>query len=472
MPTVLNPTGAPSVFGGIGRLEFAPTNAPDDPFPTYVDITPYLRTEDEPLVITRGRQTELDTIQPSQLTCHLDNTDNRFTFGNLAGAYGTNWTPAKQIRYLETIGGRTFQLFKGYIEFPDIDNWQPIGYQEVSLTCTDRLTRLGRGRPFVSTLGEHILFNGGSSLKAYLPLNAVTNDAAPVGPAAIPLLRLTRLTSNPGAAVEAARDVVLPGQGASVYADDIPSYGFNPILTSTNAVAFGGGLGTPTGTASIPVTAGQIFTTAFWVSYTARANNYQLVALNSTPGAGIDLQVVGGAWTLECFMGGFVSVAVPTLAQGTPQLIAIRLNIATGLLEYWRNADPPVTTTAAGTLAATTYSAFSLGLGLTGSVGHFQVYVGTEGYTRERHLAQFQMGLLGLEYQTTGQRINTVLDYAGVPATDRAIDPGQSFMQRASLTGLDPQTALQDAVTTERGRGFAAGDGRYVFHDRIRTYNV
>jgi hypothetical protein len=45
-------------------------------------------------------------------------------------------------------------------------------------------------------------------------------------------------------------------------------------------------------------------------------------------------------------------------------------------------------------------------------------------------------------------------------------------MQRAKLAGLDPYTAIQQAVAVERGRFIAGGDGRAVFHDRIRILNV
>jgi hypothetical protein len=109
----LGPTGSPLIFGGVGRLEFAPSNGPYDPFPTWVDITVFVRTESVALKVVRGRDSELNPFQPGILTCVLDNTDNRFTFGYNVGPYGAGgFAPAKQIRYSETIGGRTFILFK------------------------------------------------------------------------------------------------------------------------------------------------------------------------------------------------------------------------------------------------------------------------------------------------------------------------------------------------------------------------
>jgi hypothetical protein len=88
------------------------------------------------------------------------------------------------------------------------------------------------------------------------------------------------------------------------------------------------------------------------------------------------------------------------------------------------------------------------------------------------HLAQFQVGMLGLEGQTTGQRVTTILNYAGVPAGLRQVDVGCSFMAKATMAGRAPGDLLAEAVTTEQGRGFMSGDGRYVFHGRDRVLNV
>lgn len=479
MPTVLNPTGAPSIFGGIGRLEWAPTNAPDDPFPTYVDITPYVRTEDTPLNITRGRQSELDTIQPSQLTCVLDNTDLRFTFGLTTGPYGTNWTAAKQVRYSETIGGRTFALFKGFIEFPDIDDWQPIGLQYVQLTCTDRLTRLGRGRPFVSTLGANIV-SASPSLIAYYPLNDTVGSKT-----ALPAVGSVRPVAT-----------VFPTLGAAPPLGIVFGTGDRPLgddLSTCATWAWTGGLSSGYLNAplnpTITIGATDQLVICAWVNpallpVAVSSSDLTVISLNNSAVGGFaSLHAVGGVpsstipgnWTASIVSPGSTwtgTVTGPQAPTGRWTMAAAAFRLA-ATQTLWVD-DSTTTVAAAGSVPTSlTFDSIQIGTQFQGGICHVQIYVGDPAlFTNATFLAQRQVGLTGLEYQTTGQRINTLLTYAGVPAFDRAIDPGQSFMQKASLAGQDPQTALQNAVTTERGRGFAAGDGRYVFHDRIRLLNL
>jgi hypothetical protein len=479
MPTVVTPTGSPSLFGGIGRLEFAPNNGPDDPFPTWVDITVFVRTEQTPLSITRGRQSELDTVQSSQLTAILDNTDNRFTFGLTTGPYGAGWAPAKKVRYSETIGQRTYVLYTGWIEAPDVDDWQPIGYQEVSLSCTDRLTRLGRGRPFISTLGEHIRLNGGTSLVGYYPLGDTTGPVLLDAFGRGSLLETYQQSATGGDTKTNPHNEVTYAGGATVTADDLRGILYDPVLNQSGSAKWWrkhvGNL-----SSSFVVGAGDTVAMACWVNWTRATIDGPSVIQLSGPGPGFDIMQIyinAADGTYRTFVlddsGGTVSAGLgksPTIGQWV--LLALRLTESSGLVEFWANADPPVTFTISGAPTTATMQTVEVGGFAPASYAHMQVYHGIGAYPRAAHLAQYQMGLTGLEYQTTGQRINTILDYAGVPAGDRAVDPGVSYMQRARLAGQSPETALENAVSTERGRGFAAGDGRYVFHGRDRVLNI
>lgn len=471
MATLLTPTGSPSVFGGIGKLEFAPTNAPDDPFPTWVDITPYLRTEGTPVTITRGRQTELDVVQPSQLTAVLDNTDNRFTFGLTTGPYGANWTPAKKVRYSETIGQRTFVLFTGWIEFPDIDSWQPIGYQEVSLSCTDRLTRLGRGQPFASTMAAHIMGSGRNALRGYWPLTDAAQIFQPLVGSSTAIVRIATGTLNP---VE-TQPTVLPQSGDQVPGDDVKPV---RLVIGTNAgqMAWSPYIEATSFAGRATLSAGQVATVIVWakadLSLTPAAHFLSFATWDGLVDLG---RAVGGDLHLTSPLGALTGSLSTGVMIGSDHyyMIGIRYGFTPNVLELWVD-DQIYTTTLSGVFAGPgAVYAVDTGPAIQGSVAHLQVYVGSPtDWTHADFLAQRQIGLTGLEYQSTGQRINTILDYAGVPAGDRAVDPGVSYMQKATLAGQTPQTALQNAVTTERGRGFAAGDGRYVFHDRTRVLNV
>ena len=120
-----------------------------------------------------------------------------------------------------------------------------------------------------------------------------------------------------------------------------------------------------------------------------------------------------------------------------------------------------------------TLTNMDVGEAAQGNFAYMQVYVGTA-FNRAAHLAQYQMGLTGLEAQTTGARVDTILQYAGVPGSDylATTDTGTSIMQRATLLGKDPLTALREAETTEQGLLYVDGSGQTHFADRRTLYGI
>jgi hypothetical protein len=469
-------------FGGAGRLEFAPTSAPDDPLPVYVDLTPYVRTEQSPLQITRGRQSELDTIQSSQLTCVLDNTDNRFTPGLLTGPYGANWITGKKLRYTETYGSRTFSEFTGYLEFPDVDDWQPIGYQEVQLTAVDRLTRLGRAKPFNSTLGAYIAwyasqFTTTQFLDAWWPLNDPAGSLYAVsgyrfvGPLALEAYN-TGASSTGGAPSNLLSFAAVDG----MLGDDTQYVQFDPLVNSTPALVAATRL--VNRNLSITVNNPRTWITSVWVYTPAGAAvTGEIVLRDNASTCILDLTWAPTGWSAAITN----SVGTTTLVGPVPKtsawsLVTVRVDCTPGgLAELWVNDSAPVTGNMIGVLGTSGQLSVVTVLGSAGgSVGHLQVYntLPASRFDQAAHLAQYQAGLYGLEQQFTGQRLATILDYAGVPAGERVLDSGVSLMQIATLAGQTPADALAAAVGTERGRGFIDGAGRYVFHDRVRVLNV
>lgn len=458
MPAV---TGTPTTFGGIGRVEWAPTNAPDDPFPTWVDITPYVRSENTPMDATRVRQTELDTVQPSVFQVILDNTDLRFTFGLLSGPYGANWAPAKQIRWTETIGSRTFQIFKGYLEALDITNWADIGYQEISLSCTDRLTRLSRARPFVSTAGAHIMGSArNNALQGYWSL---TDPALRFvdSTGRQPILANTLVAAQPG--------VIKPQGGPSLPGDDVATASTTDTDAYLQATL-------PTG---ITLSGTNALTLVGWVNRTSTTVLSQTLLMSIENQAGEQLTIQESTptpgWTVfaEPGLTGLGTVSIVEASTSRWSIVGAQMTLSPPSVSLW--VDDQVQTVVIGSSppASMTVNLMICFASVVGAMAHLQLYLGNPSdFTHVDFLAQRQVGLTGLAYQTTGQRINSILDYAGVPTADRAVDPGCSYMQRAQLAGQDPGAAILDAVSTERGRGFAGGDGRYVFHDRTRIYNV
>lgn len=74
---------------------------------------------------------------------------------------------------------------------------------------------------------------------------------------------------------------------------------------------------------------------------------------------------------------------------------------------------------------------------------------------------------------TTGARIDRVLDLAGWPADRRAVDTGRTTLGGAILTTHERVLDyLRIAADTEAGRLFVAADGALTFHDRHRPFDA
>ena len=68
--------------------------------------------------------------------------------------------------------------------------------------------------------------------------------------------------------------------------------------------------------------------------------------------------------------------------------------------------------------------------------------------------------------QTTGARINAVLNVLGRPAAARLIDPGVEVVAAETVTNAQALAYLQLIATSENGVYFVDAQGRDVFHDR------
>lgn len=446
-------------------VEIAFASQPDAAIQIYTDVTTRVDTAKSLIVIAQGDTAE--TTDEGSLTLVLNNSDQAFTPGNTLSPYYPNMKSARRIRVTEVIGSYRFVLFTGYIEFPDITAWTASTAsaprdQQITFTATDRMTRLANARPFLSTLGEHIAYSGTPA--AYWPLvgtigvNPATTTQAP--------LTVTTVYANVDATANAAATA---GGGSSITADDIATFRLAPnIVGSVFAIdKYLRGPITP-----ISITS-STFTAVWWMYVEDVAGpgglwNFQNSTLEY-------LQLAGGSTVMLQAAAGptFVNIAAQNIPTYKWTLVALRMTLPSGLVELWIDDDAPTTGTLGGGVVPSTVSFDDVFFAnnMQGNIAYLQVYTGD--YTREQFLAQYHMGLEGLEYQTTGQRIRTVLAYAGVPAMDmNRVDRGVSVMQRASLAGKTPATLLTEASDTERGSLYVAGDGQMVFADRKRLYNI
>jgi hypothetical protein len=473
------------------------SSAAPDADPVWVDISAYAASRNGVVDIQYGRQTELDADEPGHLSMTLRNDDHRFTSGNTSSPYYPWWKSQRRFRIRETVGATTVDLYDGYIELPpvtsDLDP-APGGptMLDLELTAVDKLGRLKSSRKFISTLGEYILANGGTALKAYYPM---TDTSLPMTEVfgRYPALNLdfdavsvgfqkgNPIPVQPAAGTLAADDALV--LRTTYNWDGTTLTGFRPLHASLRS-------------APITATVGQAITILCWINLDvfdvtaaggtlASSMNPFQISWDETGGGvgGMRFEPING-WFVLCgstsFNNTLSTTTGPAIALATPYPVAIRLWLSADpahvphILEWWigptRISDTSITGVGVDLSIRDLWAPLRAFQGL---IGHVQLYVGAlTDWDFNDYLAQYQMGLYGLERQSTGARVNTILDYAGVPTSLRDVDPGVAVMSRALLAGKTAGDALEEARRTELGRLFVSPAGRVQFHDRTRIYNV
>lgn len=462
------------------------SSAPNEE-PVWVDLSNRILDVGQELDIGEGRQTELADVDPAVFAVQLRNRDGWLTPGNPLSPYVSWWKGGRRCRFREMVGWLGFELFDGHLEIPEnLVRTQEPGATDSDIVLTvagvDMVGWHRDGRKMISTLGEHIVHNAGPALVAYWPMSETE------GPDVYPsvggpwTLRQTNRTIGSGNAPFATRPSITYGAEGIAPADDLGSVEFDPAFAVDPLTEYDSTL-MLVGDRSTPLTldAGQVLTLVCWIRTTeaipASGATIPIMLKNSANGdIAAQLHSSGGTGRWDAFAANDSDWAGtaegPPITVDQPTPVAVRVGFDPNIIELWIRGEVYTSTLTVNSAAPASYDRMQLGLTYPGAINHLQVYVGDpDDWTHDDFLAQAQMGYLGLERQTTGERINTIADYAGVPASQRDIDPGASLMQRAQLAGKTAAQAWDEARDTEQGRLFAHA-GRLVFHDRARIYDV
>lgn len=455
--------------------------------PVWVDLSSRVLTG---LDIAEGRQSELDDVDPAVFSVRLRNNDGWLTPGNPSSPYVGWWKQGRRCRFREIAGPLGFDLFDGFLEIPEntVGMQEPAGADSditMTLTGVDLVGRHRNSRKMVSTLGEHIVYNGGASLVAYWPLGE--SDGPDVNTAAGEQWTLTatkRHNSFASAPFAGTPEINFGASGIAI-ADDLTAVEFSPTSVSVPASDYADSV-MLTGKRATAVSygAGQAVTVAGWTrpgTLLAGAAVLTLIEVSLYDSTGVVVAYAGVNINSSGQFVGYArgplndwtgSVTGPPACSGQPIPVAVRTSFSPAVLELWVRDKVYSGTLTVSFATPTSFDRFDIGERYPGTVNHAQVYIGApSAWTNTNFVAQYQMGLYGLERQSTGQRIATIADYAGIPAAARDVDPGTSVMQAASLAGKTAAAAWDEARDTEQGRLFAHA-GRLVFHDRARIYNV
>lgn len=457
--------GAPTTWNSTVTVEVS-SAAPGD-LPVWVDISDTVKPS---WSCAAGRQNELSTTEPGVATLVLLN-DGRYTTGNPT-AYPW-WRQARRLRIRETIGYLTVDLFDGYIERPRgsqrIDEASAATPQDaiVTLSAVDLLGRLGKSAKLLSTLGAHIKFHGGVSMAGLWTLGGTDR----VWPDAVGMQ--SPLEVHVADATNLDTDQVSPGNGVVAPADDlnVVHLSYLPPAGQLDLRA----------TTSVALDAGHVLTAVVWVNVesTTATQIFPLTiqvaetpTLTGTIVVSYSLAVEGQVTATLTGMGltGSITGSAGNLSQPTP--IAIRYGYSPNVFELWIRDQVYATTPGGAAPTATTVSEVRFGGLHNGFLGYAQLYVGAAtDWTATDMAVQYAMGFSGLERQSTGERIATIADYAGIPTAARDLDRGAAVMSVARLAGQFPADVLDEATATEQGRLFVTG-GRLTFRDRRAVYDI
>jgi hypothetical protein len=441
----------------------------------WVDISsPYVLTRGSSMTWSEGRQSELGDDEPASGHLTLLNNDHRFTVGNTTSALYPYWAQARQIRIRENVGGETFETF-AYLEVPEDTRTEHANSDRVTANLVDLLGRMQSMPTFVSTLGAHIVHNGGDVLKGYWPSNEAGVSFRDVIGSHPPIAEVYGQSSS--GFVPDSGGKAVAGQGASsISGDDVSLARLDASLgTFASQSVIAAAPDMRIGFFFEPLAVGETVTFIGW--YYPQLAQYTpatyLLGFNATEVASLQLAVgVGGELTVTATGNLTGTIDGPVLPDQAWTPIALRYGFDPSVFELWVGTHQYTGALSGSTPASDTVLSATVGTFYAGGFGHIQLYVGASSeWTFTDYLAQHQHALVGLERQTTGQRVNTVLDYAGVDSASRDVDRGCSVMQRAALAGRTPLAALQEANTTEQGRLFMRAN-RIQFHDRRRVYNI
>lgn len=472
-------------------LTFEVSSAEPDADPDWVDFTDRVLDIGQMLTTWLGRDSELDKPEPGGMSVQLRNCDDALTPGNPTSPYFPWWKQARRFRVREVIGHFGFDLADGYLEIPEVQvrTQDPADTESdvtLSVTAVDILGRLQNARRFISTLTEYIRFEGGTALKAHWPMNDATLPFQSVVDADLPTTseQFVLTWGDPSTWTGTAR--VLPATDAGPPGDDVqaPQYEME-MQTVSGFLRPGRSITTfadiPTGT--LPIDDAEYATVVFWVKSPWTAVDSEAIPLSirwQTTGEGVIELVkqdgVGSTWLLDSSgsSGMTASFTGPAAATSRWTIIAVRWRANPMEIELWVD-DTQTVGVPSGSVSGSSseISRIYMPVGrFDGNIAHVQVYIGdADSFTFEDFTAQRLVGLEGFERQTTGERVNTILDFAGFPAGRRDIDRGTAVMQKLMLAGKRPLQPLEEATETEQGRLFADA-GRVVFHDRIRIHDV
>lgn len=436
--------------------------------PVWVDITADVRWWDT----LRGRNRELERMQPGRTTIVLGNRERQYDSSNPDGPYFGNLKPMRRLRIRETFIGVTYPVFDGFIDRILLDYPAKGKDATATIVATDAFKIWARTDLPLSVyadvvadddpaiywrLDEQKNYEEDAALAA---LNrgslGPTGNGSYVGPP--PLGGEQLVVKDPGTSMVPVNSIQTPGsRDMGVF---IANADFN-MLASSFAVEVW----------CVPEFEDISFTTV-WEAFDAGPGGPTAASLERGADEFIFSRTTNAPNTLSVSSAG-------TEVNNKRYHVVCR-HVFGEPLRMWVNGTLFTGSTSTGTfeqladLRVGYPQSPSGGPGqgnFHGPIGHFAVYTGADAVAVDqawvdRHYAA---GTAPWQGDLPGVRIGRLLDAAVWPATWRELDAGAQTLQSAAIDG---QTVLEHAhktQETEFGLLFVsrAGDARFVARSAV-----
>lgn len=417
--------------------------------PTWTDISAY----QEEFVVHRGRADDQSAFGPGQLQLTLANEDRRFDPAYTSSPYSPNVVPMRRIRIRATYNSITYDIFNGYVT-----NWRQVYNPPQMARCvveaTDAFKVLGNIELAVSVYATEILVDAPQAwYRLDEPAGATTAREA-----------------------VAARHAPAYGTGVTFGAAGLVTRDPGAAMTTLGGADTPHGIALPAGAS--PTGTGD-FTIEFLLSTTMIPTN-SIIILEVTGGASADYFNIGLTANFIGNSGVQVQHGLtvngpgvsPSVNDGNPHQITVKR--ASGTVTLYIDGAVAGSTFAAGESLGPFVSfgspAVNANNAFTGTLDELAFY--STALSAARIAAHWDARKSGGQWagDTSGARINRILDAAGWPTADRNIDAGQAVLQSADLLPVTLAN-LQRIEQTEQGALFvtAAGLVRFIARNNLLT---
>lgn len=388
-----------------------------------------------------GRKREFERFSPGRLSVTVVDDDRRFDPTNTDSPYYPDVVPMRGLRVRVQYLGGTYDMGRGYIEdWPQKPNLAS-GVTTLDLDATDGFLLLADAELEESAYAIEVRSDAPAG---WWRLGEAKGDAAgdsgPTGYDGVYHGEVERGTT----VVAESDDSGVTLDGATQWIDVPPS----ASLTGNHSIECWFAC-TPAEHAGIDrILYGQGNDLALYLDssgyacYQASPTPLQFIGTNYADGAVHHMVGTDDGTTQRLYVDG---VLVVDTTDAT--------TFAAGTVTIGRTLDP---TRSAGMWA--------------GSLDEVAIY--TSALSAERIAAHYEAGATGWAGDTTGERVERVLDAIGWPAADRDIDTGNSTLQGADNFGGSALDHLQKVDEAEEGMLLIspAGDVRFVErHARLKA---